>query len=417
MFFFLDNPVQSDVHHNKKECICRYFCFTLRLGEKISLAEYKNAKSPSWQNLVLCVWIWNALFVMQEWDSEIERHLLLSHPWTHVISIFLFFYHSISLSFPSRSRSRSHPLSCHFRDRAISSPGVDRAISLSTRSLNSQQHYHSAARQFISWYAIKKKAGAIKLDNEVLNLAVLKCRRITLTSLFFATGNWLTGDGSVRSGPGLARPVCQPQSLCFSFDMEARGLLSLSEHPPSPPQPRSGPPPKISSIQPHESSTIHTHRHGDFRAWQKVCALARTAYKSVSERSSVYCLLFVCSSFKRIVRIQAGEGFLRGDGPSRLHFSFLLCLHPSLYLSSIKTPDFPPHHPLCFYLLSNFASPLTYFFLFRLIQLHFHSSTSLPLLFFSLFIPFSLSSSSLFPSAVRPFIILIKSSSWTSSYL
>lgn len=206
-----------------------------------------------------------------EWDSETERHLLLSHPWTHIISIFLFFYHSISPSFPSRSRS--HPLSCHFRDRAISSPGVDRAISLSTRSLNSQQHYHSAARQFISWYAIKKKAGAIKLDNEVLNLAVWKCRRITLTSLFFATGNRLTGDGSVQCGPGLARPVCQPQSLCFSYDMEARGLLSLSKHPPSPPQPRSGPPPKISSIQPRESSTIRTHRRGDFRAWQKVYGL------------------------------------------------------------------------------------------------------------------------------------------------
>lgn len=166
--------------------------------------------------------------------------------------------------------------------------------------------------------------------------------------------------------------------------MEAQGLLSLSEHLPSPPQP----PPKISSIQPHQSATIRTHRHGDFRAWQKVGALASTAYKSVSERSSVYCLLFVCSSFKRIVRIQAGEGFLRGDGPSRLHFSFLLCLHLSLYLSSIKTPDFPPHHPLCFYLLSNFASPLTYFFLFCLIQLHFHSSTSLSLFFFLSLHPF-----------------------------
>lgn len=112
-----------------------------------------------------------------------------------------------------------------------------------------------------------------------------------------------------------------------------------------------------------------------------------TAYKSVSEHSSVYCLLFVCSSFKRIVRIQAGEGFLCGDGPSRLHFSFLLCLHPSLYLSSIKTPDFPPHHPLCFYLLSNFASPLTYFFSPSFTFIHLHLSLS----FFSL-------SSSLSPS-------------------
>lgn len=132
----------------------------------------------------VCVWIWNALFVTQNERKWVKTkwHFLLSHPWTHIISISFSFYHSISLSFPSRSRS--HPLSCHFRDRAISSPGVDRAISLSTRSLNSQQHYHSAARQFISWYAIKKKAGAIKLDNEVLNLAVWKCRRVTMTGLF-----------------------------------------------------------------------------------------------------------------------------------------------------------------------------------------------------------------------------------------
>ncbi|RXN30637.1 hypothetical protein ROHU_017543 [Labeo rohita] len=47
--------------------------------------------------------------------------------------------------------------------------------------------------------------------------------------------NWLTGDGSVRlrSRPGAA---CQPQSVRFSFGTEARGLLSLSEHLPSPPQ-------------------------------------------------------------------------------------------------------------------------------------------------------------------------------------
>ncbi len=125
----------------------------------------------------------------------------------------------------------------------------------------------------------------------------------------------------------------------------------------------------------HQSNPIRaqwarqTHRQGDFRARQKACALVSTICKSMSEHSSVYCLLFVCSSFKRSVRIQAGEGFLRGDGPSRPHSSFFFCLHPFLFQSKLQTF---PHHPFCFYLLSNFASPLTYFFLFHLIQLHFH---------------------------------------------
>lgn len=138
-----------------------------------------------------------------------ERKLMASpplSPLTRIISLFLSFYHSISLSFSSQCRS--HPLSCHFRDRAISSPGVDRAISLSTRSLNSRQHYHSAAHQFISWFAIKKKAGAIKLDSEVLHSALWKCGRITLTGLFSLrlTGCRI-GDGSVQCCLGLVRPV------------------------------------------------------------------------------------------------------------------------------------------------------------------------------------------------------------------
>lgn len=139
----------------------------------------------------------------------------------------------------------------------------------------------------------------------------------------------------MRSRPGAA---CHPQSLHFSFGTEARGLLSLSEHLLSPPQPRSSPPPKISSIQPHQISVgSTTHRQGDFRARQKACALVSTICKSMSERSSVYCLLFVCCSFKRSVRIQAGEGFLRGDGPARPHSSFFFCLHPSIFQSKLQT--------------------------------------------------------------------------------
>lgn len=139
-----------------------------------------------------------------------------------------------------------------------------------------------------------------------------------------------------------------------------------------------------------------------------------SVYKSMSER-----VLFVCSFFKGIVlipawRVSAWGRFLRPHFSCFFYALHHHCLHLSLLQSNSRL--LPPPSSSLFLSLSNFDSPLTYFS----ISPDFYISAYLPtfihlprsLFPFSLFISFSSSSSlSLSPSAVRPFIILIKSSS------
>lgn len=144
--------------------------------------------------------------------------------------------------------------------------------------------------------------------------------------------------------------------------------------------------------------------------------------QSVLQRVLFVCLFF----FQRNCSNSSWESFCVGTlpPPSLSCFFYALhhhCLHLSLLQSNSRL--LPPPSSSLFLSLSNFDSPLTYFS----ISPDFNISAYLPtfihlprsLLPFSLFISFSSSSSSLSlsPSAVRPFIILIKSSSWTSSYL
>lgn len=153
----------------------------------------------------------------------------------------------------------------------------------------------------------------------------------------FAAVNWLqTGRRlcPVRSRPGAA---CQPQSLRFSFGMEARGLLSLSEHLPSPPWPRSSPSPKISSIQPHQSSVGSTNPPPRRLQSTTESVHINTICKSMSERSSVYCLFVLLSN--EAYEFKLGRGFCVGMVPPALT---LLSFSASIHLSfNQKLQTFP----------------------------------------------------------------------------
>lgn len=139
----------------------------------------------------------------------LEWEIRWTHPWTHItLSIIPSLFLSVVVS----------------SSLAISEIGLFPALVLTGqlvwgRSLNCWQRYHSAARQFISWFAIRKSWRAVKLDTEVLNFSVsVQMCRYGMTGVFslyadkaasMANWRWTTGlawthapaDGEQRGVP------------------------------------------------------------------------------------------------------------------------------------------------------------------------------------------------------------------------